>query len=184
MMAKRKQDLATKLAATILPEEQVKPRLFAVSDVSNHSDEDQRYMLRSGQKKTIRRLTAIGRLVALRTISRREGAICQWYADQHEQGFEVSNGCTANYLGTGGGGFGMDDLLARHNNQAIARQNYDQARKAIDPRLIGLFERVVLGKLGLGEAGGKERYSRLSRSFRLAVDQLDRAVGHLVSFDR
>jgi hypothetical protein len=63
----------------------------------------------------------------------------------------------------------------------LAREMYAHAKASISPVLLPLFERVVLNRVGLGEAGGRARYSRLSLSFRLAVDQLEQGIGHLVT---
>jgi hypothetical protein len=141
-------------------------------------------MVRSGEKRTVRRLSHIDLLIARRVISREHGALCQWYADQHEIGFQTV-GCTANYLGAGGGGFGAHDLLARYAEQAIARTNYVLARGSISPKLIQLFERVVLLGVPVARAGEKitGRATRLGSTFRRAVEQLDEGIGHMVALD-
>lgn len=178
---KVKLDPAVKLALSLVPPVQVANGVFREANVANFTEAQQRHAVRSKEVKTVRRETHIERLVRLRTLTPRQGQLCEWYAKQHEAGFEVSTGCTANYCGAGGGGFGTMDLLARHAEQYMAREMYAQARASISPVLLSLFERVVLGRIGLGEAGGHARYSRLSLSFRLAVDQLERGIGHLVT---
>lgn len=182
-ISKPKPDPTVMLALSIVPAAQVANDRFVECNVANHSENDQRHTVRSGEKKTVRRFSHIDWLVVRKTLSAEHGKLCQWYADQHELGYSTI-GCTANYCGTGGGGFGSTDLLSRHITQARARDNYAMARDAIPNILRPLFERVVIGGLGLGEAGGYARYSRLSRSFRLAVETLEREIGHLVSIDR
>lgn len=169
-------DEATKIARLVLPEGQADRGGFAVADVANHSDSDQRHMVRSGEKRTVCRLTHIERLKRLNAITSEQALICEWYAKQHELGYQTV-GCTANYSGAGGGGFGPSDLLARYKAQARARDNHIAARAAIPPALRHLFERVVLHGHGLAAAGGQTKphsrvYSRLSISFRYACDCL------------
>lgn len=177
---KQKPDPTVLLALSIVPAAQVANGTFTECNVANHSDKDQRHSVRSKEVKTIRRKSHIDILVNRRTLTPRQGQLCQWYADQHEIGF-ATVGCIANYLGAGGGGFGAMDLLARYSEQSIARANYAEAKQSISHMLLTMFERVVLGRIGLGEAGGKARHSRLSLSFRLAVDELERGIGHLVT---
>lgn len=159
---KQRQDPATKLARSILPAAQAKPGAFSLVDVANHSDGDQRHSVRSGETKTIRRTPKIMQLVNAKVITKAEALTCQWYADRHSEGFDTL-GITANYGGAGGGGCTAYTHLARHKAQMIARDEYQRARAAISPTLIGLFERVVL----------HGRSSRLGLSFRLAIRQLD-----------
>lgn len=173
-------DPTVKLALSIVPAVQVANGVFRETNVANRTEADQRHSVRSKETRTIRRETHIEKLVRLKTLTPRQGQLCQWYFDQHEIGF-ATTGCTANYCGAGGGGFGTMDLLARYAEQAFARDNYLEARASINGLLLPLFERVVLGRIGLGEAGGNARYSRLSFSFRRAVDQLEDGIGHLVT---
>lgn len=178
---KNRIDPVVRLALSIVPAAQVANGSFMEANVANFTDAQQRHSVRSKEVKTVRRRTHIETLVGRRALTPRQGQLCEWYANQHEAGFEVSTGCTADYCGVGGGGFGTMDLLARHAHQCQAREMYAQAKASISPVLVPLFERVVIGGLGLGEAGGRIRYSRLSLSFRLAVDQLERGIGHMVT---
>lgn len=174
--AKRKEriDPAIKLARAIVPAAQVKKGAFKIHDVANRTEADQRHMVRSGEKRTIRRVSHIEWLAKRKLISPRQAAVCEWYQRQHELGYEVSVGVTANYLGAGGGGFGPVDLLARHKAQYEARQNYIDARSAVPPMLLPLFERVVLRNGPL---------ARLANSFRYAISRIDAEVGHLIAIE-
>lgn len=172
-------DPVVKLARTILPGAQVHKGEFKIHDVANHSEADQRHMVRSGEKRTVRRLTHLEKLHARRAITLEQLRVCQWYADQHEFGF-ATVGCTANYCGAGGGGMGTMDLLARYAEQLSARENYLWAKSTIARPLVPLFERVVIHQTPINEGG---RCTRLSLSFRLAVRQLEAGVGHILSFE-
>lgn len=172
------------LKLDILPRIQVRKGEFELRDVANHSDADQRDMVSLKRTQTARRRTHLEKLQGRKAITLEQRRLCEWYADQHELGY-ATVGCTANYCGAGGGGFGAKDLLSRYQAQYQARQNYDYARSAISPRLVKLFERVVLHDVPIAAAGDKTmgRVTRLGSTFRLAVGQLESAVGHLISFE-
>lgn len=175
---KQKIDPAIRLACVIIPSVQVRKGEFAIVDIANRTEADQRHMVRSGEKRTIRRLTHLERLEARRIITKRQLQICEWYAEQHEKGFGVT--ChIANYGMTGGKAPGAMDLLAKTRSQYLARQNYAYAKASIAPGLIHLFERIVIGQTDLGNGETWRRKSALKNTFRLAVDQLDEACGHL-----
>lgn len=182
---RKHEDPAVRLARSILPEAQVKPGLFVVRDVVNHTDADQRRSERSGEKRTIERKGHIQTLASRGVIEQADVPVLRWYADQHELGF-ATVGCTANYCGAGGGGFGPSDLLARYKAQSEARANYRMAWLAIPPVHRQLLDRVVLGQVPLTRAataigGGRSaRYSRIHHAFRQAVRHLTDAIGHLV----
>jgi hypothetical protein len=181
-MSRRKQKLdpVVKLALSIVPASQVANGQFKEANVANFTEAHQRHSVRSKEVKTIRRMSHIDKLVARRTLTPRQGQLCQWYADQREIGY-ATIGCTANYCGAGGGGFGSSDLLARYAEQAIARTNYCEARHSVDLHLLPLLERIVIAGWAMLEAGDNQRYSRISERFRLAVEQLERGIGHLVT---
>lgn len=176
---KARTDPVVKLARSIVPERQATNGDLAIRDVANHSDADQRASIRSGETKTVRRLTRVERLTRAGVISADQAAACEWYAAAHELGFQTV-GCTANYLGTGGGGFGSSDLFARYRAQGEARANYFYARQAIPDNLLGLFEAIVLH--GGDQPGrwwmiGKEDKLR----FSLAAFLLHGQIGHLLA---
>lgn len=174
-----KADPVAKLVRSILPGAQLRKGEFAIADVANHSDADQRHMVRSGEKRTLKRLTHLEKLYARKAITLRQLRVCEWYADQHEKGF-VATCHISNYGSAGGSPPGAMDLLAKTREQYLARQMYAQAKASISPMLIGLFERVVLKGVDLpGGAEDWRRKSALKHTFRLAVDQLDEACGHL-----
>ena len=177
---KPKMDPATKLALTLVPTAQVANGRFKEANVANFTEAQQRHSVRSKEVKTVKRVSHIETLVNRRTLTQRQGQLCQWYADQREIGY-ATVGCTANYCGAGGGGFGAGDLLARYREQMIARNNYSEARHSIDMRLLPMFERVVIGGWSMAEAGDRQRPAVISELFRLAVDQLEQGIGHLVT---
>lgn len=163
----------------ILPAVQVRQGDFKLHDVANHSEADHRHTVRSKETQTVMRKSHLEKLCARRAITPDQYRICQWYADQYEAGF-ATVGCTANYMGAGGGGFGAKDLFARYEAQLSARENYHMAKSTIARPLLGLFERVVIHQTPINEGG---RCTRLSLSFRLAVQQLEAGVGHMLSFE-
>jgi hypothetical protein len=177
---KQKLDPVVKLALSIVPAAQVANSRFKEANVANFTEAQQRHSVRSKEVKTVRRMTHIELLVARRTLTQRQGQLCQWYADQREIGY-ATVGCTANYCGAGGGGFGAGDLLARYREQMIARNNYTAARQAVDIRLLPLLEKIIVAGWSMAEAGERKRPAVISELFRLAVDQLEQGIGHLVT---
>lgn len=171
---KIKTNQAERLAARIMPAAQVARGGFEIHGVANHTDADQRYMVRSGEKKTVRKLTRIERLARAKIINADQLLACEWYASAYELGFQTI-GCTVNYLGAGGGGFGAGDLFSRYSAQAEARENYHYARQAIPRRLLGIFEHVVLG---IGEHPALNKQDKLR--FGLAAFLLHGQIGHLL----
>lgn len=137
---------AIKQARSIgVPDIQIHRGNLVICDVANHSDDDQRRMVRSGERQTVRRLTRVEQLAKQGYITQDQLAACSWYADAHELGFQTI-GCTANYGGAGGGGFGSHDLLARYKAQGEARENYHYARQAIPAHLLTAFESILFGQ--------------------------------------
>jgi hypothetical protein len=177
---------ARHLERKLLPEVQAGRSEFAIVDVANHSEADQRHMVRSEERQTLRRKTKIEKLVASGTLSREEGEVCQWYANLYELGY-ATLGVTANYGGGVGGGDAGYCLAARYRAQEMARTNYHFARAAIPSGLISMFEGVILHSRHMGETdsfrdlGRSQRASRLKQSFRLAVQKLVDRVGNLVA---
>jgi hypothetical protein len=172
-------DPAAKLAKELLPEAQARRADYRLVDVANHTDADQRHMVRSGEKKTLRKMTRVERLTRAGVISPDQALACEWYAHAYELGFQTV-GCTANYMGAGGGGFGATDLFARYKAQGEARANYHYARQAIPNHLLGLFEAIVLH-------GGDEpgRWTAISKrdktAFSLAAFLLHGQIGHMLA---
>jgi len=176
---KTRVNTADMLASQIMPASQAQRGDYELCDVANHTDADQRHMQRSGAKQTLRKLTHIRILAARKVIALEQVGLLQWYADQHEQGY-ATVGCTANWGGTGGGGFGPKDLMARYGEQQTARENYHFARMSIPPRYRAMFENVVLGALPVARSDVRQRWARPGHAFRKAVAYLEEAVGHLV----
>jgi hypothetical protein len=176
---KERQDPVLKQARLVgVPQIQRRPGTFAIVDIANRTEADQRHMVRSGEKRTVRRMTHLEKLYARKVLTLRQLRICEWYADQHERGFATT--ChISNYGSAGGSAPGSMDLLSKTRDQFIAREQYRQAKASIRPCLVGLFESVVLmrGELGDGETWRRKNVTK--NRFRLAVDQLDRACGHL-----
>ena len=164
---------ATKLARRLLPEIQHHRGGIVLSPVSNHTDADQRHMVRSGEKNTIRKLTRIEKLHKAGTLNKDEALACQWYADAHALGYDTL-GITANYMGAGGrsGSSNVVGHLSRYKAQQEARADYSFAREALANEkvpgfIVHIFERVILEGLSLNTAG-QGSYMHLGRSQRAA----------------
>lgn len=85
----------------------------------------------------------------------------------------------SNYLSitgnTGGGSGGMSQHpMARHHNEAEARQSYRQAKMVINPRFLQVFELVVIFDMSLRAAATKAKRdnSRIFHNFRYSCEQL------------
>lgn len=179
---KPRQDPAAKLARTggadgapIIPEEQIVRGGLAVRDVANHSDADQRDSISLNRTKTVRRLTRVEMLVKSGDINPDQALACSWYASAYELGFQTV-GCTSNYCGAGGGGFGSADLLARYKAQGEAREDYFYARSALPQHLLGVFEAIVLGNGRPPHMMPKSDKLR----FSLAAFLLHQQIGHML----
>ncbi len=175
-LRKTREDPVAKLARSILPAEQVAQGGLAIRDVANHSEQDQRAMVRSGNKQTVRRLTRVEMLVRSGDINPDQALACTWYATAYELGFQTV-GCTANYCGAGGGGFGASDLLARYKAQGEARDDYFYARSAIPQHLVSVFEGIVLGTGRPPHMMSKADKLR----FSLAAFLLHQQIGHMLA---
>lgn len=161
---------ATRLARRIVPEVQAARRDFSVVDVANHTDGDQRHMVRSNERQTIRRKSKIDQLREAGTITFDDARICNWYLDRHSEAYDTL-GITANLGGVGGGGGTSFDHMSRTIAQAQARLDFQFAREAICPLLLPLFEKVVLHGRPMG---------KLKLSFRRAVQMVRERVDHLI----
>lgn len=178
---KQRGDPLAKLVKQIgLPEAQRKADELRIIDAVNPT---------AGETRTVRRRTWVERLVSAKVIEEHQARAVQWYADQHEFGY-ATVGCTANYEGAGGGGFGATDLLARYKAQQEARDNYGWARTFIPADLLYGFERVVLDQMRLNSGGFEEglgsertRFRNRRAAFRLACDRLHIGIAHLVDSD-
>jgi len=171
---KLKADPVAKLARSILPEAQVRSDLV-IRDVANHSIAEQRDSMSLGQTKTVRRLTRVELLHRAGIIDHDQLRACEYYLDAYELGYQTI-GCTANYMGAGGGGFGSSDLLARYKAQAEARENYLYARQAIPKHMRLGFDRIVLGPLDIRLLTNRER-----TEFSLAAFLLHGQIGHMLA---
>jgi hypothetical protein len=168
-------DRAVKLGKTILPVEQCRPGSLAVSQVANHSDADQKDSLSLKRTETVRRLTRVELLTKAGVITPDQALACEWYGRQYELGYHTV-GCTANYSGAGGGGFGSSDLLGRYKAQSEAREYYHYAKSAIPEHLLGIFERVVLGPMDIRTLTKEGRLR-----FSMAAFLLHGQIGHLLA---
>lgn len=151
-----------RLALVLLPAGQARPGNFEAVDISNHSDWDQRAMVRSGERRTIRRKPKIDELVHRGIISHREAAACEWYAQAHALRYDTL-GITSSYGCVGGRSSSNFDHLPKTREQQDAYENFEYARAGINPFMLGLFERVVLYGRPLG---------KLAITFRTAARQL------------
>lgn len=174
-LKKSRADPVAKLAESILPPEQATHGDLAIRDVANHTEADQRAMIRSKETKTVRRLTRVELMRKAGVITAEQALACEWYLAAHELGFQTI-GCTANYSGAGGGAFGSSDLLARYKVQREARENFRYARLALPAHLAPLFDRIVLGPLDVRTLTNVERLR-----FSLAAFLLQGQIGHLLA---
>ncbi len=145
-----------------VPDAQIASGAFVLCDVQNFSEADQRHSVRSRQTLTVRRMAKVHVLLARKVITPREAAACDWYASTHSARYDTT-GTTANYGGAGGRSSTNYDHLPKTKSQQEAFDLFSEARAGIHPKLVGLFERVVLYHRPLG---------RLTRTFRLAIAQL------------
>lgn len=190
--AKTPEQQATRLARQMsnvgFPKVQAGRGGFVVVDVANHSDADQRHMVRSGDKQTIRKLTRIERLRNAGTINHDEAAACQWYADAAAIGYDTT-GTTANYAEAGSRSKRHWDHLPKYAAQEEGRESFLWARKVLPEHLLPMFEAVVLGKETLSAAAQglfddlakSQRSSRIAREFRHVAAELHKRVCHLLS---
>lgn len=159
---KAKPDPVVMLALSIVPAAQVRNGQFEKCDISNHAEEDQRRMVRSGERTTIRRKPKFIQLYERGILNHREAAACEWYSTAHSMRYDTV-GITANYCGVGGRSTTNFDHAPKSREQEEALREWSDARSAIDPMLVGLFERVVLHGMPL---------KNLVLSFKLATGQL------------
>jgi len=148
---------------------------FVVRDVANHTEDDQRVMVRSKKTQTVRRKTRIERMVAIGLIDKDQQSACEWYANAHELGY-ATVGCTANYCGAGGGGFGSSDLFARYKAQQEAREDYAYARKAIPADYLVVFDYLLFGP----DIDLKGLPEHARNSISLAAWLLHGQIGHML----
>jgi hypothetical protein len=151
-ISKPKMDPTVALALSIVPTAQVANGRFERCGVSNHSDQDQRHMVRSGERFTIRRKPKIDELVQRGTINEREGMACEWYAQAHALRYDTT-GVTMRYGTAGGGGRTNFDHLPKSREQQDAYDHFAYAREGISSFFLPTFERVVLYGWPLGKAG-------------------------------
>ncbi len=165
---RRKTDdqIALEMARSVLPAAQAKRREFVLVDVQNHSEADQRHMTRSGQKKTIRRLTRIDKLYKRGVIDQREAAACEWYFRAHSARYDTL-GTTANYGESSGAANTNFDHLPKTKIQWEALTHYDMARAAIPAMVRPMFDRIVIEGRPLG---------KLAITFRTAARRLLDAI--------
>lgn len=177
-----------------LPAAQIARGDLRLAAVANWSETDQRHMVRSREKTTVRRLTRIEKLRAAGTIDAHEAQACEWYANQHALGYDTI-GMTANYLGGADkpsrrAGQGSD-LFARYRAQAEARANFTFARAALPAPLLPMFEAIVLDGRAMSEAGTglyeqlgrSQRAAKLRAAFRMVANVLHGRVGHCLTVE-
>lgn len=135
-------DEATRIARALLPHGQAELHAFRAVDVANHTESDQRHMVRSGEKRTIRRLSQVERLRIRWGLDPDEARACQWYADAFEARYSTI-GTTAKY-GDQRGGSPDFDHLPKTPDQDTAGGQLAYAREGISPNLRPMFDRVVI----------------------------------------
>jgi hypothetical protein len=168
-------DPVAKLARTILPPEQVSN--LVICDVANHSDADQRDMESLKRTKTVRKLTRVELMLKAGVINAEQAQACAWYVESHELGYQTV-GCTANYTGAGGGGFGPKDLLGRYSAQIEARANYRYARLALPAHLVERFDSILFDP----DIRPPQMMAKADKaSFSLCAFLLHGQIGHLLA---
>ena len=158
----RKPSEAERLALQILPQGTAHLRAYEAIDVANHTDADQRKMVRSGERRTLRRTPKVIELYRRGQIDKRELLACEWYANAHAARYDTT-GITANLGGTGGRSSTNFDHLPKTREQQEAFDSFEYAREGINPVGRMVLERVVLHGRPMG---------RLAITFRTAVRQL------------
>ena len=159
---KRADPVATRAHEIGIPAAQIRPGRFELHDVSNHTEGDQRRMVRSGERQTIRRKPKVDELLTRKIITEREAAACEWYVKMHSARYDTL-GLTANYGGAGGRSSTNFDHLPKTKAQQEAYDLFDHARSGLHPLWVGFFERTVLHGAPLG---------RMTSIFRMVVAQL------------
>ncbi len=157
-----KKPLSVRIAEQIMPAAQVARGDYEVRDVANYNEADQRHMVRSGERKTIRRTTKIDQLLKRGIINDREALACEWYQSTYENEYETRVRI-ADWGGTGG----SSDRAYGHWPAGTPLDNaeslYRFARQGIAAPFLPLFERVVIHGRPLG---------KLAITFRHAARQL------------
>lgn len=171
---KSREGPVVKLAKAIgLPPEQ--HANLVIRDVANYSEADQRASVRSGETKTVRKLTRVELLTKAGVITPDQALACEWYGARHELAFNFGQGTCANYSGAGGsGGLGWDHG-SRSIAQAEARADLEYARQVIPDWLLADFERVVIGPMDIRTLTKEGRLR-----FSLAAFRLHGQIGHLL----
>lgn len=172
-LRKIRTDPVVRVALAITTPEQARSGDLRIVDVSNHSAEDQRHMVRSGETKTIRRLTHIEKLKNRGVLDEREAAACQWYADVHSARYDTL-GIAAKYGDQGKSGRTNFDHLPKTREQEDAWLLLDHARECIAPPIRLMFERIVIHRWRVGKLG---------ILFKLASRQLMHGIEDRVDLD-
>lgn len=149
---RKREDPTVKIALAITTPEQARRGDLRLVDVSNHSDADQRHMVRSGEKRTVRRRTHIEKLLSRGVLDEDEARACQWYADAHAARYDTL-GVTAKYGEGGAGGYRNYDHGPKTPEQENAWYLLDHARGCIAPPLRPMFERIVIQQWRVGKVG-------------------------------
>jgi hypothetical protein len=183
-------DPVAKVALTVTTPEQARHGL-ALADISNHTDADQREMVRlraaepdrdtrehksDKARQTVRKLTRVEKLRNAGVITPEQALACEWYGERFELAFDSGQGTTANYGGVGGRGGAGWDHSARSSAQAEARADVVYAELAIPKHLLELFQFVVVGAWNATPRLTKEDKLR----FSLAAHRLHGQVAHLL----
>lgn len=145
-------DPVVRVALAITTPEQARRGDLRLIDVSNHSDADQRHMVRSGERRTVRRLTHIEKLHKRGVLDLDEARACQWYADAHAARYDTL-GVTAKYGDSGRSGHRNYDHGPKTREQEDAWFLLDHARGCIAPALVLMFERVIIQRWRVGKLG-------------------------------
>lgn len=158
------------LQSELLPEAQ-RGNGFVLTDVSNFTDADQRHMVRSQKRQTLRRQPKLHELYKRGILDVRQMLACEWFSQCHSLRYDTTN-VSARWDRQGGSGTTNFDHLPKNREQQDAYDNFKFARAGISPSLLDLFEAVVLKGAPLGNR---------ALAFRIAVGQLLKRIEGRVS---
>ncbi len=169
---KTKEPKASRIARSVgVPDAQVERGGIVLIDAPNLTTYVHRGEAVAPKQKvlTVRKLTKIEKLYNAKLLTKDEAAICEWYHKTHATAYDIS-GVTADYGRAARGR--CTNFIPYQGGKAMqaAKREYLFARAGIDPRLVGMFERVVLQGRPLGQ---------LRRAFRLAIRQLADRMGEM-----
>jgi|SRR6185503_7467840 len=152
-LRKTREDPAIRIALAITTPEQARRGDLRIVDIANHSDADQRHMVRSGERKTIRRQSKVDELRVRGLLDDDEAKACEWYQTTYESEYVAR----LRICDWEGGSRSTDKAYGHWPAGKYLEPGdslFEFAREGISPPIRLMFERVVLhgwpvGKLGI-----------------------------------